>query len=151
MLTPRECVKRASGTEGAGRAVFAQENWTTHDIVHLVFNASSQWHLWPENAGGAEFTPHQCCCVTEITSNVMWSEANTALPGATTNRNSEGVNGRMTAPRAVLNWFKQSCVETLCQNIRLSATRSHFFLFFFFFFPFMRAKVGQILQGISVC
>lgn len=30
-------------------AVFAQANLTTHNIVHLVFNAYSQGHLWPEN------------------------------------------------------------------------------------------------------
>lgn len=71
MLTPRECVKRASGIEDVCRAVFAQENLTTHDIVHLVLNAYSQWHFWPENAGGAEFTPHQYCCVTDRTSNMM--------------------------------------------------------------------------------
>lgn len=52
----RECVKEASAKEAA---VFAQVNLTTHHIVHLVFNACSQCHLWPANAGGAEFTPHR--------------------------------------------------------------------------------------------
>lgn len=45
--TPRECVKEASAEEAV--CSVCSTNLTTHNIVHLVFNAHSQGHLWPEN------------------------------------------------------------------------------------------------------
>lgn len=70
-------------------------------------------------------------------------------------RRSKWTSDRITALRLepiVLNCFKQSCVKFFVKtSVWMQPDPTSFFSFFFFCFSFVRAKVGQILQGISVC